>query len=146
MSRTRAGFAATVTLLLLAGCGTNSSAPPAAEGPEPGQVAKRISLKEAYQLVQRRKDDQTFVILDVRTPEEYGRGHIPRAVNMNYYASVFKTELDKLDKSHTYLIHCAVGGRSAKVLQLMTQMRFQEVYEVKAGFRGWHAAGYPTTQ
>lgn len=109
-------------------------------------MARRIPLEEAYHLVQRRKHDQTFVILDVRTPEEYARGHIPQAVNTDYYAQTFKTELDKLNKNHTYLIHCAVGGRSAKVLQLMMQMRFHEVYEVKAGFRGWQAAGYPTTQ
>lgn len=146
MARARAGFAATMALLLLAGCGTNSSPPPTTENLEPSQVARRIPLGEAYQLVQRRKDDRTFVILDVRTPDEYGRGHIPRAVNLDYYAQTFKTELDKLEKNHTYLIHCGVGGRSAKVLLLMKQMRFHEVYEVKAGFRGWHAAGYPTTQ
>lgn len=145
MAWTRAGFAATV-VLLLAGCGSNPPPPPATENSEPSQIARRIPLEEAYQLVQRRKHDQTFVILDVRTPEEYARGHIPQAVNTDYYAQTFKTELGKLDKNHTYLIHCAVGGRSAKALQLMKQMRFQEVYEVKAGFRGWQAAGYPTTQ
>ncbi len=142
--RARGVLPAAMSLLLLAGCTPQGPASPASGKPAQSQVAKRISLDEAYKLIQQHKDDAKFVILDVRTPKEYADGHIPQAINLDYYVPDYKARLDKLAKDRIYLIHCAIGGRSLKTLKLMKRLNFQEVYEFKAGFRGWKSAGYLT--
>ena len=52
------------------------------------------------------------VVLDVRTPKEFKEGHIPGATNIDFTTPDFEKRIGKLDKSKTYLVHCASGGRS----------------------------------
>jgi Na+-translocating ferredoxin:NAD+ oxidoreductase RnfG subunit len=40
------------------------------------QIIKSITPKEAYSLILKNKDNQSFVILDVRTPKEFADGHM----------------------------------------------------------------------
>jgi rhodanese-related sulfurtransferase len=81
------------------------------------------------------------VVIDVRTPKEFAAGHLPGAVNIDFYGSDFETKIKALDKSKNYLVHCAVGGRSAKAAQKMTQLEFGSVYNLKGGFKAWEKAG-----
>ena len=67
------------------------------------QIIEDITLEEAYALIQDNKDNQNFIIIDVRTLEEYANGHIEKAINLDYYSETFKDELSELDKSKTYL-------------------------------------------
>ena len=59
---------------------------------------KIISVQEAHELIDENNENSEFVILDVRTIEEYVTGHIPDSANINYKAPKFKEELSKLDK------------------------------------------------
>ena len=61
--------------------------------------------------------DKQNVILDVRTPREFQAGHLPGAVNLDFNASDFETRAALLDKSKTYVVHCASGGRSVKACE-----------------------------
>ena len=83
------------------------------------------------------------VVLDVRTPEEYGAGHIPGAKLVDFKAKDFTEQLGKLDKTKTYLVHCAVGGRSAKAAEQMHQLGFVKVINLEGGMKAWEAAGKP---
>lgn len=94
-------------------------------------------------------DNKTFVqkaegkdvmILDVRTPEEYKAGHIPNAKLVNFYADNFSTRIDSLDKSKTYLVYCAKGGRSSSASDLMAKKGFKQVYNLEHGFSQWNGA------
>lgn len=78
-----------------------------------------------------------FRILDVRTPEEYQKGHISGAENINFYADNFKSQLEKMDKSTKTIIYCAAGGRSHKALKIMEEMGFTYVLELKNGYDEW---------
>ena len=55
-----------------------------------------------------------IIVLDVRTPKEFAAGHLAGATNLDFYAPNFEQKLSALDKDKSYLVHCAVGGRSAK--------------------------------
>src|SRR5882762_4954648 len=70
------------------------------------------------------RTNKTSVILDVRTPSEFARGHIPGAVNIDWNAKNFTENVAALDKSHTYLVHCASGVRSAKAFEKMGKLNF----------------------
>ena len=47
-------------------------------------VIKDVTAQEAFTLVLENRDNPDFVILDVRTPEEFAAGHIARAINIDF--------------------------------------------------------------
>ena len=105
-----------------------------------------ITPQEAFTLIQNNQDNPDFVILDVRTPEEFAEEHIEDAINLDFRSETFRDELDKLDKSRTYLVHCRSGGRSRNALDIVAELNFREAYNMLGGIIQWKAEGFPTTE
>ncbi len=95
--------------------------------------------KEAAKLVAKNE----VVVLDVRTPGEFAAGHIAGATNIDFQAGDFSDRLAKLDREKTYLVHCAVGGRSTKALAQLSKLGFKHVVHLDGGLKAWQAAGNP---
>jgi len=110
------------------------------------QIIEDITPQEAFTLIQNNKNNPDFVIIDVRTPEEFADGHIENAINLDYNSETFRDELNKLDKNKTYLIYCRSGSRSGSALNIMKELNFREVYNMLGGIIDWKAAGLPTTK
>ena len=110
------------------------------------QIIKNISPEEAYKLILENKDNPDFVIIDVRTPEEFSDEHLEKAINLNYYSDTFQKVLHKLDKNKTYLIYCRTGGRSGNTLNIMQELDFRVVYNIFGGIINWKSKGLPTTE
>lgn len=102
-----------------------------------------LDAKAASALVEARRGDEDFVLLDVRTPREFSRGRVAGAVNLDFQAPDFKERLAALDKSKAYLVHCAVGGRSRSAADAMTAAGFGTVYDLLGGLTAWEKAGLP---
>lgn len=102
--------------------------------------AKNISVDEAAKLL---KTDTNIVVLDVRTPGEFESGHIKGATNINLNDKDFKKRVAALDKSKTYIIHCAAGGRSTKACEQIKGMKFKNMLHMNEGFNAWKEAGKP---
>lgn len=102
-----------------------------------------ISVEEANNLIQNNVENNDFIIIDIRTPEEFESGHIEKSIMIDYYSNTFKDDLDKLDKSKTYLIYCRTGRRTGLTLDLMEELGFSEVYNMLGGITQWQAEGYP---
>lgn len=84
------------------------------------------------------QEDNNAVILDVRTPEEYGKGYIPGAVNIDIYLGQgFLDEIRKLNTSKNYYVYCKAGGRSAQACSVMKQLGFNNAYNLKGGYSRW---------
>ena len=64
------------------------------------------------------------VIIDVRTPEEYVTGHIPRAMLVDLYSDDFKMRIGQLDRDVPYYVYCLNGNRSAGALEVMKTAGF----------------------
>lgn len=79
----------------------------------------------------------------MRTPAEHAAGRIPGSVLLDYNGPSFQDGLAKLDRSKTYLVHCAVGGRSAKALSSMKAAGFSKAYNMLGGMNAWAAQGLP---
>jgi rhodanese-related sulfurtransferase len=131
-----------VTTLLLAwtktrGQGNNN---PSSQPIEQKVVVKNIDANEAEKLLQ---ENKKVVVLDVRTPKEYSAGHIAGATNLNFNAADFEKKLAALDKNQPYLVHCAVGGRSAKAREMMKTQQFKIIYHLDGGLTAWEKAGKP---
>lgn len=110
----------------------------------PERIIRDITAKEAHKLILNNRNNQNFVIIDVRTLLEYKKGRIENSLNINYNSEIFKEKIEQLDKNNTYLIYCQYGGRSKRALEIMEKNGFQRIYNLSEGLIGWKSAGYST--
>ncbi|QJB55011.1 rhodanese-like domain-containing protein [Pseudodesulfovibrio sp. zrk46] len=87
--------------------------------------------------------NKAVVVLDIRTPAEFNSGHIPGAVNVDFYSKDFEAELSKLDKNAQYFVYCRTGNRSSSALKLMHKLGFTKVWHLYKGIVDWKGAGLP---
>ncbi|MCJ8164356.1 rhodanese-like domain-containing protein [Pontibacter sp. E15-1] len=102
--------------------------------------AKKVDSQEAKALL---AQEPGIVVLDVRTPAEFAAGHLQNATLVDISAADFSQRLQALDKSKSYLVYCAVGGRSHQAAQQMQQLGFKQVYDATEGFSNLKNAGVP---
>ena len=95
---------------------------------------------------QSKMSEPNTIVLDVRTPGEVAQGVISGAQVIDFKDSDFKQKLAGLDKDKTYLVYCAAGGRSKSTQDLMSQMGFKDVYDLKGGIRAWNKEGKEIVQ
>ena len=105
---------------------------------------KELSPQEAYDLIQ---SDPEYIYLDVRSVPEFEAGHARGAINIPImhitpgvgmtpnpeFASVVEAALAK---DARVLIGCKTGGRSARACEVMSQMGYGDVTNIRAGFVG----------
>ena len=101
---------------------------------------KNVSPDEAEKLL---KANPKPVVIDVRTPEEFKAGHIPGAKNIDFHGDDFAKQIAALDKSKTYILHCAAGGRSGQACKTSEVQSLPSVYHLNQGFNAWQQAGKP---
>jgi rhodanese-related sulfurtransferase len=105
-------------------------------------VVKHVKADEAAKLVAK----GGVTVLDVRTPKEFAAGHIAGATNIDFNGGDFAKKLEKLDREKTYLVHCAVGGRSTKSLPDFQKLGFKQVIHLDGGMKTWEAAKGPVVK
>jgi rhodanese-related sulfurtransferase len=109
------------------------------------RVLRSIKPAVAYRLINREGQQHEVVILDVRTPGEFATGHLENAINVDFNSGSFVDELEKLDKSRTYIIYCRSGSRSLMALYKMGELGFLRVYNITGGINAWIKKGFPVT-
>ncbi len=107
-----------------------------------GDTSKVFSLLGAEAFNEQMKKE-SGTLIDVRTPGEHKKGYIDGAVLMDIFNDNFDTELAKLDKTKTYYVYCAKGGRSEECTEKMKALGFKKVYDLDGGFSDWLKAGLP---
>lgn len=80
-----------------------------------------------------------FLLIDVRTPEEYQEETIPSAININVENDSFRSEVEKIDKNTPLIIFCKSGGRSETAAEILNNLGFTNVKEIEGGFEAWKA-------
>ncbi len=82
--------------------------------------------------------DNNSVVLDVRTQDEWNRGIIPGAINIDIYKGQgFIYAIEELDKTKNYYVYCAAGSRSAQACNIMSQLGFSATYNLVGGISKW---------
>ena len=86
--------------------------------------------------------DESYVVLDVRTPEEHAEGHISGTdFNINVLDEGFTTEaLAVLPKDRSVALYCRSGSRSKRAAKILAENGY-DVVELATGYNGWVAAG-----
>jgi rhodanese-related sulfurtransferase len=118
----------------------------AIKSPAQQPVIKDIPAAQTNDLIQANQGNARFVILDVRTQQEYTNGHLPKAVNLDFYSGRFKDSAKLLDKNLTYLVYCQTGARSAAAAEIMVELGFKDIYNMTGGITEWQSAGLPVVK
>ena len=83
-------------------------------------------------------EQDSVIILDVRTLAEVNAGAIEGAMHLDFYHPDFQNNLSLLDKSSTYLVYCRSGNRSSQASALMTErLGFKDVKNLLGGYQAW---------
>ncbi|MFT3885535.1 MAG: rhodanese-like domain-containing protein [Flavobacteriales bacterium] len=86
------------------------------------------------------------LVIDVRTPEEYAKGHLANARNIDWLDDGFMAQAAELDHKAPVLLYCAAGGRSEEALHALQKAGFTDVHDMIGGFLAWKAKGMPVTR
>lgn len=82
-------------------------------------------------------NDSDTIVIDVREPEEFLKGHIENAINTplgNLPAHLSKLETHK---NKPVLIACQTGTRSASAGKILTKAGFDQVFVITGGMQAW---------
>ena len=99
----------------------------------------------AVDFFEKSKSTPSAQIIDVRTPDEYSKGHLTNAKNIDWNGDDFNDKLNAIDKSKPVFVYCLSGGRSSSAASAMRSSGFKEVYELNGGIMKWRAANLPET-
>lgn len=87
-------------------------------------------------------EDNSGVVIDVRTPAEYSNTHLKKARhNIDVSSGNFKQKIQSLDKDKSYYLYCRSGRRSGKAKQIMEQNGFEDVHNI-GGIQSLINAGF----
>ena len=98
-----------------------------------GQTKNDIELAE----FEKKMASEKYLLVDVRTAEEFSEGHIKGAINIDYLAENFSIEIQELELESPVLLYCRSGNRSSKAMKIMKGLGFKEVYNLEGGIKGW---------
>ena len=91
-----------------------------------GAVYVNITAEEAKALMD---SEEGYVILDVRTQEEYDQGHIPGAILIPDYEISAKAEAVLTDKNQLILVYCRSGRRSKLAAEALVKLGYTNIKE-----------------
>ncbi|WP_209402060.1 rhodanese-like domain-containing protein [Pseudozobellia sp. WGM2] len=80
------------------------------------------------------EDVETGILLDVRTPQEYNKGHIEQSINIDWLGNEFLETAKDLNKNKPVYVYCKKGGRSAKAAKFLDSLGFERVIDLKGGY------------
>jgi len=102
----------------------------------------KISQQELLSLMAQ-ANNQSFVVLDVRTTEEFDEGHIAGAVNVSH--SVIEDNIAKLAgyKDKLVIVHCRSGRRAASAESDLLANGFKQLRHLEGDMNGWQEKKLP---
>ena len=130
---------------------TQNSVPGKGAGQMVAEARKTMPEITAVQARQEWDQGQVALLLDVREPAEWEKGHLPGAVlaprgMLEWYADpttpYAKPELTTKRDAHI-IVMCASGGRSLLATQTLQSMGYSDVVSMAGGFNEWSKQGFP---
>ena len=112
-----------MALLLLAGCGAQSEE----------STYRQVNAEEADSMME---EESGYIILDVRTAEEYSEKHIPGAINIPN-ETIGSEDIPELpDKEQLILVYCRSGNRSKQASEKLVKQGYTNIVEF-GGINDW---------
>ena len=112
-----------MALLLLAGCGAQSEE----------STYRQVNAEEAATMME---EESGYIILDVRTAQEYSEKHIPGAINIPN-ETIDTEDIPELpDKEQLILVYCRSGNRSKQASEKLVKLGYTNIVEF-GGINDW---------
>ena len=112
-----------MALLLLAGCGAQSEE----------STYRQVNAEEAAIMME---GESGYIILDVRTAQEYSEKHIPGAINIPN-ETIGTEDIPELpDKEQLILVYCRSGNRSKQASEKLVKLGYTNIVEF-GGINDW---------
>jgi len=118
--------------LMATACGMGEQTPDGYENAPVSHVHEHVTMGNASPI--------PFVLLDVRTQEEYQAGHIQGAKLMP--VQTLADHLAEVPKDKQVYVYCHSGSRSAKAAKLLASHGFTRIENMQGGIEAWKDAGY----
>ena len=115
-----------LAVMLLTACGQDKEN-------NQGAVYVNITAEEAKQIMD---TEEGYIILDVRTQEEYDQGHIPGAIVISHEEIEEKAEQVLMDKEQLILVYCRSGRRSKIAAEALVELGYTNIKEF-GGISDW---------
>ena len=84
--------------------------------------------------------DKAYLLLDVRTPDEFNSGHIARAVNIS--VETLQNRLSEVPRDQTIVVYCHSGNRSTQAAKILTDAGYTDIRNL-GGINAWVDQGLP---
>lgn len=115
-----------LAVMLLTACGQDREN-------DQGAVYVNITAEEAKRIMD---SEEGYIILDVRTQEEYDQGHIPGAIVISHEEIAEKAEDVLTDKDQLILVYCRSGRRSKIAAEALAELGYTNIKEF-GGILDW---------
>ena len=106
-----------------------------------GAGANQVSAVQLPQLI----NQENAVVVDVCQPEEFGKGHIPAAINIP--VDQIKEQLGQLEKfrkkDRPIVLSCRSGQRASRAATVLRKNEFKRVYTLSGGLAAWEKENLP---
>lgn len=112
-----------ILILILTGCSAS----------KPEAAYKQLSASEAMDLMESEKD---YIILDVRTIEEYNESHIPNAICIPNETIGTEKPSELPDKDQLIFVYCRSGNRSKQAAEKLVKLGYTNIIEI-GGINDW---------
>lgn len=86
-----------------------------------------------YTLQQMIRENNSVILLDVRSPQEFKEGHLLGAINIPLADLKNKVSLLIPNHGQIIIVYCQMGGRSRKASNLLNRMGYTNIYELNGG-------------
>ena len=93
----------------------------------------RISVEQVKGDLEAGKD---FVLLDVRTKEEFREGHIEGAINIPLANLAYEIENAVPEKDQEIVLYCRSGVRTLTAAEILKELDYTKVYDM-GGIISW---------
>ncbi len=108
-----------LAVMLLTACGQDTEK-------DQGAVYVNITAEEAKQIMD---SEDGYIILDVRTQEEYDQGRIPGAILIPDTEIEARAEEVLTDKDQLILVYCRSGRRSKIAAEALVELGYTNIKE-----------------
>ena len=81
--------------------------------------------------------DSDYILIDVRTQDEFDLGHIDSAINLDFYSDTFQNEILSLPKNEKIVLYCRTNNRSSKTATILKQNGYRDILVISGGITEW---------
>jgi len=108
-----------------------------------GQGKQTGALMSQQELRQRMQDQHDILLIDVRTADEFGMGHVPGAINIPYTELAERLGEGRPTYEKSVVVYCESGRRAGIAEGILRQAGIDNIRHLEGDMAAWRDAGLP---